>query len=166
MEPLWSTFDRVAPCLHAQVALLGKFPAGALSIAFLLALWLIGRWLAVFAIVLPGALAGGAVGVWLYFAHGWHPLPCVMAGLGISAAISRLLMHFFYLRVVIAVIGWPLAVLAIWHLAAGSLDTLWAFALTLLGAVTLGSVLLRFVETDNHDLYVWVTDLIADIRGD
>jgi hypothetical protein len=166
MERLWYALDRVAPYLHAWVGMLGRIPAGALSIALLIALWFVARKLAFVVIFLPGLIAGGALGAWLYLAHGWHPLLCVAAGLAILAVIFQILANIFYLRLALAVITWPLAVLAIWHLAAGAFDTWWAIALTGIGAMTVGSLLHRFVTAENHDLYVWVTNLIDDIRGD
>jgi hypothetical protein len=166
MDWLWYALDRVAPTLHTWVGLLGRIPAGVLSIALLVALWYIARKLAFFVIVLPGVIAGWAIGAWLYFAHGWHPLLCIGAGLAISAAIFQILANFLYIRLLIAVVLWPLAVVAIWHLAAGALDTLWALALTAIGATTTAALLRRFVNTENHDLYVWARDLIDDLRGD
>lgn len=163
---LWYALDRVAPALNAWVALLGRIPAGALSIALLVALWFLARRLAFFVIVLPGVIAGWAAGVWLYLAYGWHPLLCVGAGLALSALVFQILANFLYVRLAIAVVLWPLAVVAIWHLAAGALDTLWAIALTAIGAMTTASLLRRLVNTENHDLYVWARDLIDDLRGD
>jgi len=166
MDLLWYALDRVAPALHTLVALYGKVPTGATTIALLVALWYVGRRLAFFVITLPGLAAGWALGVWLWYVHGWHPLLCIGAGLTLSAVIFQILANFLYVRMAIAVVVWPLAVVAIWHLAAGALDTLWALAITWVGAMTAGSLLRRLVNTENHDLYVWVTDLIDDIRGD
>jgi hypothetical protein len=166
MEQLWYAIDRLAPYVHDAVAQVGKVPAGAVTVALMIVAWYFGRRLAHWVIVLPGLGAGWATAAWLFFAHGWHPLLCVAVALAISAAMFQLLASFFYLRLAIAVVLWPLALLTIWHLASGALDTLWAVALTWIGAGTVGSLLRRLVNTENHDLYVWVTDLIDDLRGD
>jgi hypothetical protein len=130
------------------------------------ALWYVARKLASFVIVLPGAIAGWATGVGLYLAHGWPPLPCIAAGLAIAALVFQILANVVYARLVIAVVLWPIVVVAVWHLAAGALDTLWAIALTAIGALTAGSLLRQLVNTENHDLYVWGRDLIDDLRGE
>jgi hypothetical protein len=166
MEQVWYAIDRLAPWVQAAVAMLGKVPASAVTIALMVLAWYLGRRLAHWVIVLPGVAAGWATGAWLWYAHGWHPVFCVAVALAISAAIFHVLAAFFYLRLAIAVVLWPLAVLTIWHLAAGATDTVWAIVLTWIGAMTTGSLLRRLVNTENHDLYVWVTDLIDDIRGD
>jgi hypothetical protein len=162
---LWYAIDRVAPLVHGWVALLGKVPAGALSIALLVALWLVVRKIGVFVIVLPGAGAGLAVGAWLWFTHGWHPALCLAVGLAVSAVIFQILANFFWARLVITVVLWPLAVVAVWHLAAGAIDTVWALAITAIGAISIGSLLRRFVNTENHELTIWASDLIDDLRG-
>lgn len=166
MEQLWYAIDRVAPWAQCGVALLGKVPAGAITIALLVAAWYFGRRLAHWVIVLPGLGVGWAAGAWLYFIHGWHPVLCVVVALAISTVLFQILANFFYLRLAIAVVLWPLAVLTSWHLTAGALDSLWAIVLTWIGAMTVGSLLRRFVNTENNGLYVWATDLVDDWRGD
>ena len=66
----------------------------------------------------------------------------------------------------IAVIAWPIAVLALWHLASGALDVVWALAITVIGSWTAGSLLRRFVNTENQELYIWAMNLYDDVRGD
>jgi hypothetical protein len=166
MEPLLYAFDRVAPQLQTWVAMFGKVPAGTLTIAALIALWFARRLIAPFVLVLPGLVAGVALGWWLTFGLGWHPLLAIVAGLVLSAGVFQILGHVFFVRLGLAVILAPIAILAVWHLAAGALDMRWALAITAIGAGSVASLLRRFVQTENHELYAWASDLIADLRGD
>jgi hypothetical protein len=111
-------------------------------------------------------VGGIAVGWWLYAAHGWHPLLVVLAAFAMSAAIFQILANFLYVRMGLAVLVAPVTILAVWHLAAGALDPLWALTITGVGAVSVASLTRRFVNTENHDLYVWGRDLLDDLRGD
>ena len=166
MDWLWYALDLAVPYLRTAVALWGKIPAGALLVAVLTTLWYVGRRRTFALVALPGAGAGGALGIWLNHAHGWHPGLCLAVGIAVAALIFLLLANFFFLRLAVAVIAWPVGVLVIWHLAADSLDTLWAAVLSGIGAIAIGSLLRQFVRSENRDLYVWLSDLIEDIRGD
>jgi hypothetical protein len=163
---LLHTFDRIAPQLQIWVALLGKIPSGTLTVAALVALYLIRTRIAHVIFVLPGFVCGVATGWWVWSGLGWHPLIAVIAGMLVSAGVFQVLGHFLYLRMAIAVITWPLAVLALWHLASGALGLVWALAVTVIGSWTAGSLLRRFVNTENHELSVWAMNLYDDLRGD
>jgi len=152
--------------LHTLVTHYGKVPVGVGAIVLLIVLWLIARKLALLVIAIPGLLAGSALGAWLNGAQGWHPLLGIAAALACFAVIFQILVNFFVLRVGLAVIAWPLATLAIWHIAMGALDMVWAVMLTAIGAATVGSLLWGFVEYENHGWYDWVSNLIEDIRCD
>ncbi len=163
-------FDRLSdlmmPELHACVALVGKIPAGTLTVAGLIALWWIRGKIAHFVFVAPGVAVGVALGYWLCAGLGWHPLLAIIGGMLINAAIFQLLGHFYFLRLGIAVLAWPILALIVCHLALGALDIWWAMAITAVGAWTLGSVLRRFANTENHQLYAWAYHLMEDLRGD
>ena len=158
-------FDRIAPQLQVWVALLGKIPSGTLTVTALLVLYLLRGKIAHVIFVLPGFACGVATGWWVWARLGWHPLIAAIAGMLASAAIFRTLGHFLYLRMAIAVIAWPIAVLALWHLASGALDVVWALAITVIGSWTAGSLLRRFVNTENQELYIWAMNLYDDVRG-
>gem|GEM_PF-1257211 len=166
MEPLWYAIDRLAPVLQPWVAMLGKVPAGTLTVAALIAVWFAARKLAHVVIFVPGVAAGSACAGWLCLAHDWHPLPGALAGLAVAAALFQILANFLYARLGLAVVMAPLAILAVWHLATGALGTIWALTITATGALTVASLTRRFVNTENHDLYVWARDWIDDLRGD
>lgn len=158
-------FDRMLPDYQAWVAQLGTLPAGSLTLAGLLALWMACRLLAPFVIVLPGLLAGAGVVWWLGTWHSWHPLFAALAGLAVAAGLFQLFANVFAARCAFAAIAAPLATVALWHLAAGAFPWAWALAITGVGVVSLGSLAQRFVLTENRALRFWLADLIEELRG-
>ena len=166
IELLLHWFDRIAPAVQVCVATFGQIPATALTVAALVALyWLRGR-IAHVIFVLPGLAAGTALGWWLWARMGWHPVFAIGAFMAVNAAVFAVLGQFLYLRLAIAVVVWPIAALALWHIASGALDLWWALVITVIGSWTAGSLLRRFANTENQDLYIWALNTIDDIRGD
>jgi hypothetical protein len=166
IEWLLHTFDPIAPQLQVWAAMLGKIPAGTVTVAALIALYMFRGKIAHVIFVLPGIACGLAMGWWVWSALGWHPLIAAIAGMLVSAGVFQILSHFLYVRIAIAAIAWPIAVLALWHLARGALDLWWALAITGIGSWTAGSLLRRLVNTENQELYVWAMNLYDDLRGD
>jgi hypothetical protein len=158
--------DAVLPLVQGWVATLGRAPVGMLALAALVALWLVGRILSDWVLVVPGLVAGAALGAWLALAHGWHPVLAGLAGLALAWGIYQVCAGLFFARLVLALVGGALALATIGHLAAGALDTGWAISATLVAAWSVGSLLHRFVMSENHALAATVLNLVDDLRGE
>jgi hypothetical protein len=158
--------DHITPALRESVALIGTIPAGTLTVAGLVALWLIRERIAQVVFVLPGLALGGALGWWLALGLGWHPLLAILAAIAANAVVLQILGHIYAARLGIAILAWPMLALIVWHLARGALDLGWANAITMIGSWTMAAVLYRFAQTENHELYAWAQNLIEDMRGE
>jgi len=165
MEFLPNLVDRAAPALHAWVAAPGAMPAGVLVIVALIAIWLVGRLLAPFVLILPGVVAGVLIGWWLHTA-GWHPPVAIGAGLLLSGVVYQVAAGFYFVRLAAALICAPIALWVVWRLASGTFDGWWALGITIVVAASLGSLLRRFVASEDQTLRARVIDLIDAIRGD
>lgn len=158
--------DAATPLLRTFMAALEPIPAGVVATVALAAIWLVGRLLAPFMLVLPGVIVGALTGWWCYRTHHWHLLLAIGAGVVVSGAIYRVFGHFYGVRLAAAVLFAPIALWAAWHLASGALDTLWAVAITVVAASALGSLLRRFISSEDQALRAWFIDMADLIRGD
>lgn len=166
MEFLLRLVDAAAPWLHAWVAGIGSMPAVGVVIAALVAIWLAGRVLTPLVLVLPGVIVGVLTGWWCYHAHHWHLSLAIGGGVVVSGAIYRVFGNFYFVRLAAAAIFAPIALWAVWHLASGALDILWAVAITIIAASTLGSLIRRFVASEDRAVRAWFVDMGDLIRGD
>ena len=166
MEYLLHAVDRLAPGVHGWVTMFGQAPAGAIALGMILAMGLAGRLLTPFLLLIPALAAGLAAGLSLVQGTAWHPVLAGLAGIVVTAAAFYAMANLFLVRLAVALAVLPIAVPGLWHLAAGAFDGWWTLAITLAGAIITADLLRRFVNSEDNGLYIWITDLIADLRDD
>ncbi len=166
MEYLLHAVDRLAPGVHGWVTMVGQAPAGAIVLGMILVIGLAGRLLTPFLLLIPALAAGLAAGLTLAQGAGWHPVLAGLAGFVVAAAAFYAVANLFPVRLALALAVFPIVVPGLWHLAAGAFDGWWTLAITLAGAIITADLLRRFVTSEDNALYIWIADLIADLRDD
>jgi hypothetical protein len=138
----------------------------ALAVGAMLAIWAGGRALAPFALIVPGVIAGTVSGSWLHAGLHWTALPALGIGLVVAWAMYQVAASFYLARLATAALMAPAALWALWLTAHATFALAWALAITVAAAATLGSLVVRYLRSEDRAFGIWLTDLIDDLRAD